>query len=140
MNDYELVLIEKGVTQEWVDKITLDERDQKPFDRDYSVLLSSSDIHGQGLFAMSQFVEGAFVCPARLDGFRTPAGRYINHAKDPNCKMVEIEDNNIVVIALQSIELGSELTVDYRQSSKVAEDSVNIDQYNKIYKPFNPRS
>jgi SET domain-containing protein len=71
-----------------------------------------------GLFATQQFWAGDCICPGRLDGHRTPAGRYINHSADPNANSVKIDDD-IFAYALRNIQAGEEILICYRTSVKV---------------------
>ena len=62
------------------------------------------------------------IAPARIDGKRTPAGRFTNHSKTPNAEMVLSGNGDIFLFAKQSISgckggnVGAEITVDYRQA------------------------
>ena len=49
----------------------------------YSVMVSDSSIEGKGLFATKNFYPNEIIAPARIEGMRTPAGRYTNHSKNP---------------------------------------------------------
>jgi hypothetical protein len=81
-----------------------------------------SPIHGQGLFSTVPVRAGEVVCPARIGDMRTPGGRYINHAKNPNAVMQQAGGGDMAVVALRDIagahggDIGEEITVDYRQA------------------------
>src|SRR3972149_7843487 len=81
-----------------------------------------SAIEGRGVFLSAPAEEGEVIAPARIDGFRTPAGRYTNHAKLPNAKFVKDENDDIWLVAIRRIagcaggSQGEEVTVDYRQA------------------------
>jgi hypothetical protein len=65
---------------------------------------------------------GDVICPARVNGMRTQAGRYTNHAIDPNAKMVLLPNGDIDLVALVDLAgcegggIGTEATIDYRQA------------------------
>lgn len=81
-----------------------------------------SAIEGKGVFLSAPADENEVIAPARIDGMRTPAGRYTNHAKNPNAKFVKDESGDIWLVANRRIagcaggSQGEEVTVDYRQA------------------------
>lgn len=81
-----------------------------------------SPIEGKGLFATVPVKAGDIVCPARLEGRRTPGGRFVNHSPTPNAAMANAGEGTICVVALRDIagchggDGGEEVTVDYRQA------------------------
>ena len=87
----------------------------------YKVMVSDSKIEGKGLFATGNFDCEEIIAPARICGMRTPAGRYTNHAKTPNAKMVLRDNMDIDLVAIAPIKgccggnLGEEITVNYGQ-------------------------
>lgn len=124
--DYAAMLSEVGADEETVRKQSENEADQIPFPFGcYKVKVGRSNIEGRGLVATADIAAGEIVCPARLGGFRTPAGRYTNHAKNPNAEMVAI-DGDVYLAATRNIsgcvggEDGEEITVDYRRSVDIA--------------------
>jgi len=86
------------------------------------VQVHRSPIEGQGLFSSMPVKAGDVVCPARIDGKRTIAGRFTNHSPTPNARMVDVGNGMICVVALRDIagchggDEGEEVTVDYRQA------------------------
>ena len=113
-----------------VRQISENETDQIPFPPgDYKVQTSPSQIEGKGLFATGSFGPNELIAPARIDGKRTPAGRYTNHAKTPNAEMFMDERGDIYLFALREIAgnkggaLGEEITIDYRQALTLAKRS-----------------
>jgi hypothetical protein len=58
------------------------------------------------------------VCAGRLNGKRTPGGRYINHSFNSNIMPIKIGDD-IFAIAKRKIYPNEELAVDYRASMRV---------------------
>jgi len=120
-DDYERVLIEFGISQEvaWAqstnesDRVTVDSQNTR---------VSDSAIHGKGLYLTHPIVGGRVICKALIDGRRTQAGRYTNHAKQPNAKMVLLDNGDIDLVAIDDINgcmgggIGTEITIDYRQA------------------------
>jgi hypothetical protein len=116
--DYQLFLTQIGLDQKELDKIVGIEHDLIEMPKDYAVELRESKIQGQGLFALKTFAKGEIICPGRIDGKRTPAGRYINHSFDCNIEPVKINDD-IFAVATRKIYENEELLVDYRASMRV---------------------
>ena len=119
--DYLDLLSECGISHEIARKQAenVDDQTQVPC---ASVMVSDSAIEGKGLFATVAFEAGDLICPARLAGLRTQAGRYVNHSLTPNAMMIPLENGDIDLVALRDIagckggELGSEITIDYRKA------------------------
>lgn len=109
--DYRQAIKKHGYSHENVVKISENPNDQILFDMDYGVEVKDSVLHGKGLFAAKDFQEGV-ICPARLGDMRTPAGRYTNHAMNPNCIMI-FSDGDIYLKAIKPITKDTELTTDY---------------------------
>ena len=92
----------------------------------YKMMVSASTIDGKGVFATGDIAEGEVIAPARINGMRTPAGRYTNHAKSPNAVMILLDNGNINLVAKRAItgckggNLGEEITIDYRQALSLA--------------------
>lgn len=112
--DYDSALVEFGFTEEVARSQSEDLSDQISLDGDYGVLVKSSTIEGKGLYADRNFSAGEVIMPARIDGMRTIAGRYTNHAINPNTEMV-MDGENINLVALADIGI-EEITTDYRAS------------------------
>jgi len=116
--DYGAFLHQLGMTQVEMDRIVHIEHDLTPMPSGALVELRESPIHGKGLFATKNFEAGEVVCPGRLDGKRTPAGRFINHSPNPNIIPEKVGDD-IYAVAVRKIQVGDELLVDYRASMRV---------------------
>jgi hypothetical protein len=116
--DYQLFLEQLGVDQLTMDAIVTIENDLVDMPKGHDVELKASPVHGIGMFATRYFFAGEVICPGRLDGKRTPAGRYINHSHDANVIPHKFGDD-IYAIALKDISVGGELFVDYRASMQV---------------------
>lgn len=116
--DYGAFLHQLGMDQDEMDKIVQIEYDLIPMPEGVFTELRDSPIHGKGLFATKDFEAGEVVCPGRLDGKRTPAGRFINHSPDANILPKKVGDD-IYAVAVRKIQAGEELLVDYRASMRV---------------------
>ena len=92
----------------------------EPFNKYISI--RESPIEGQGVYISVPFAAGDYIAPARINGQRTPIGRFCNHAKQPNCDFIKDESGDILLFARQHLHgcegggFGEELTVDYRQA------------------------
>ena len=123
-NDYQSMLADIGMSEELVQKLSkMDDVIPFPYGS-YKVRVADSSIEGKGLFATAQIEDGEVICVARLGSKRTPAGRYTNHAGQPNAMIIEYKDGNAYLIAKRAIAgsaggyNGEEITVDYRQVLK----------------------
>lgn len=115
--DYKLFLEQLGTTDSALQEIVQIE-DTIPMPNGFSVELRKSKLHGIGLFATKDFMDGEYICPGRLEGKRTPAGRYINHSVKPNARPIKIGDD-IHAEAIKQIYMNEEILVDYRDSMRV---------------------
>lgn len=116
--DYGAFLHQIGMTQDEMDKIVQIDSDLMDMPPGVDVELRNSPIHGKGLFATRDFDAGEVVCPGRLNGKRTPGGRFINHSVDSNITPVKVGDD-IYAVAARKIRADDELLVDYRASMRV---------------------
>lgn len=90
--------------------------------------IGPSKIQGKGLIAAADFYEGDDIALAisgyesRWDGGKnwilTPAGRYTNHQNKPNAQLNKNGDS-FTIVADADIKKGDEITVDYRQVTRV---------------------
>ena len=112
--DYEAFLSELNVTDLQIKKIARDMSDAIPFPIPPGIEERPSLIQGIGMFAMHDFPAWRLICPMRLGGKRTPAGRKVNHARDPNA-IVIIVDSNLFIVACKNIDANEEVTINYRQ-------------------------
>jgi len=117
-NDYNLFVSQLGLDQAQIDQIVQIESDLIDMPEGYAVELRDSKIHGKGLFATKRFEAGEVICPGRIDGKRTPAGRFINHSFDSNVIPTLVGDD-INAVAKRTIHINEELLVDYRASMRV---------------------
>lgn len=117
-NDYNLFVSQLGLDQAQINEIVQIESDLIDMPEGYAVELRDSKIHGKGLFATKRFEAGEIICPGRIDGKRTPAGRFINHSFDSNVIPTLVGDD-INAVAKRTIYVDEELLVDYRASMRV---------------------
>jgi hypothetical protein len=121
----------KAMTKEYgLDIDTIRYQSEYPYDQvamphgSWAFKVDKSPIEGIGVFATSPFVPGQEVGPGRINGNRTPIGRYTNHSKSPNAEFVNTITGDIVLRATQHIhgchggENGDEITIDYRSVLK----------------------
>ena len=123
--DYLEALKELNVTEEEVSQQSNIIEDQMPLPKDiYNVTLGISPIHGMGIFASNNIEMGETIGPARLGYYRTPLGRYTNHAKTPNAAMMRTKGGDFYLVAIADIQgavggyQGTEITIDYREARK----------------------
>ena len=117
-DDYALFISQLGIPQDKIDDIVNTTSDLVAMPPEYAVELRESKLHGKGLFALKEFNKGDIVCAGRLNGNRTPGGRYINHSFDSNIMPEKVDDDNFA-IAKRTIYTNEELLVDYRASMRV---------------------
>lgn len=123
-DDFEQVLKDFGFDAKTVRQQSEDESDQIDMPVAFKAVaqVRDSNIEGKGLFLSWHTMSGQIIAPARIAGKRTPAGRYVNHSMNPNCKYVADENGDIYLMSLRDIDgckgggCGEELTVDYRQA------------------------
>lgn len=109
--DYNKTIAAFGFTEEVVRRQSEVMSNQIDIEGDYGVSVKSSYIEGKGLFADRCFSAGDVIMPAKIDGMRTIAGRYTNHAINPNANIVmDGENMNLVAVVDIGIE---EITTDY---------------------------
>lgn len=119
--DYFQVLEEGGFDPEVVRQQVENPDDQIWIDSAIT-RVSESPIDGKGLFVTHPVKAGDVICAARIDGMRTQAGRFTNHSRTPNAKMVAKPNGDIDLVALVDFEgckggnIGVEATIDYRQA------------------------
>lgn len=123
-DDYAQVLKKFGFDADTARQQAEDESDQIDMPNVFKAVVQvrDSSIEGKGLFLSWHIAAGQIIAPARISGKRTPAGRYVNHSINPNCKYIADENGDIYLVSLRDIDgckggsKGEELTVDYRQA------------------------
>jgi len=135
-DDFQIMLNDLGVDADTVKLQSENIADQIKMPIEWSAATSvrDSDIEGKGLFLSWPVPSGTIIAPARIKGKRTPAGRYVNHSKNPNCFYTQTECGTIYLVAKQDIHGcqggsgGEELTVDYRQSFALLKNGLKLCQ------------
>lgn len=120
--DYMAFLSEYGFTEELMQAVVQDrtfDHPAPPPEWFRSARIGPSNLQGLGLFATKDLSKGEGIAPARIGGLRAPAGKYTNHAKDPNCVLVRSESDDLSLVAAREVRQGDELTINYRQSGRV---------------------
>lgn len=111
MSDYELFLVEHGLTEADMAALTT----LGHIKTNDKIRLAPSPVHGTGTFAEVDFKQGDLVSIAQMNGLRTESGRFTNHDPNPNVLMVRLE-GDLVLMALRDIKADEELFLDYRQA------------------------
>lgn len=122
--DFAKLIRDVGFTPELVRQQSENPDDQIPMPDGWSAVITirDSEIEGKGVFITASIRQGDTIGPARLNGFRTPLGRYTNHSKNPNARFVKNVVGDIYLIAIRDIagckggDSGEEVTVDYREA------------------------
>ena len=84
--------------------------------------IGPSNIHGVGIIANDDIPEDIIIGITHIydpnfkhDYIRTPLGGFLNHSKNPNCELIEDEDDEYKKLkTLRKIEQAEELTVKYQ--------------------------
>ena len=121
--DYVALLTVLGVDEVQVQFEVQNVEDQIPMPTGYEAcVVRHSAIHGKGLFVTAPIGENCIIAPARINGKRTPAGRYTNHSNTPNAEVRVGVDGSFYLVALCDLRgcmggsMGDEVTIDYRQA------------------------
>jgi len=84
--------------------------------------IGPSDIHGAGILAKEDIpaevdlgISHVYDSNFQHDYIRTPLGGFINHSDDPNCELIEDEEDIAYkrLKTIKRIEAGRELTLKY---------------------------
>lgn len=122
--DFELVVRLAGFTPDIVRAQSENPHDQIPMPSGFAPKFTVRDsaIEGKGVFLSAPAEAEEVLALARIDGMRTPAGRYTNHSKTPNARFVKDEGGDIWLVATRRIagctggSQGEEVTIDYRRA------------------------
>jgi len=122
INDFHEAIALYGFDAETIESVSENTTDLIPFPfGEYKVTIAPSSIAGKGMFASGNIAALEAIAPAKIDGKRTPAARYVNHAKEPNAIAVKAANDDVYLFAIRDIAgstgsaLGEEITLDYRQ-------------------------
>jgi len=125
--DFAEVLFRSGFSAETVQTQSENISDQRPMPAgSQKFKLGQSPIHGTGVFATANVTTHEVIGPARIEGLRTPLGRYTNHSKTPNAYMRLHGSGDVSLVALKDISGcnggrdGDEVTIDYRQALRLS--------------------
>lgn len=126
--DFFEVIKQAGFSPETVREQSENLEDQMEMPDGYGakVTIRPSAIEGKGVFLSASAEAGELIAPARINGMRTPVGRYTNHSVNPNAKFILSDTNNIYLVATKYIsgckggDFGEEVTVDYRQALELS--------------------
>ena len=124
IDDYEATLREVGIPESVARAQSENKADQMAMPEQWATRFTvrASPIEGRGAFLSESVKAGEYIAPARIDGKRTPAGRFVNHAAIPNARFVKDERGDVHLIALRDIvgcvggSVGEEITVNYRHA------------------------
>lgn len=97
--------------------------------RHNTIRIEKSKVRGRGVFANFDFKKGDYLGmifkkisntgnPDK-DYFRTAMGRYINHSRNPNSRVIILENNRYGIVANKSITNGEEIFIDYSEVAKI---------------------
>jgi len=125
VEDYQKLLTEYGLSEDIVRNQSENKDDQTAMPSgSFKIKIDKSGIEGRGVFATAGIELGEIVAPARINGQRTPVGRYVNHSINPNAEMIQI-GNDIYLKSICKITgclgglNGQEITTNYRKNLKL---------------------
>jgi len=102
---------------------------RKDIKDEYSYSVNDSRIHGKGIFAKDNIKKGKKSLACILtdeDLLYSDLGKYINHSKSPNCKLVDDGSRNFLVVTLNDIKDGDEMLIDYDNNPHGFQKSNNL--------------
>lgn len=102
---------------------------RKDIKDEYLYSVKDSEIHGKGVFAKENIEKGkkSLACILTDEEFLySDLGKYINHSKSPNCKLVDDGSRNFLVVAINDINEGDEILVDYDDNPNEFQKSNNL--------------
>lgn len=122
-DDFQRMLNESGFTAHAVQHQSENTEDQCPMPQgSWKVKTGQSPIQGTGVFLTMHAEDNEILGPARVNGLRTPLGRYVNHSASPNARMELLPNGDIQLVTSRRIYGctggldGDEVTIDYRQA------------------------
>tara|TARA_R110002096_G_scaffold322008_5_gene516137 strand:- start:383 stop:1216 length:834 start_codon:yes stop_codon:yes gene_type:complete len=112
--DYKLMVGDMSISESDIKEQVENKLDMVDMPDDYNnVFIGDSGINRKGLFSSTKIQKEIVICPARIKDKRTIGGRYTNHALHPNAEM-KIEGDSVFLYSLADINIGEEITVNYR--------------------------
>jgi SET domain-containing protein len=110
---------------------------RKDIKDEYEYLIDESKIHGKGVFAKNKIDSGKKSLGMVLtnEGFLySDLGRYINHSKVPNCKLIDGGDYNYFIVTTKDVNKGDEMIVNYDENPAGFQTGYNLDKdYFSLY-------
>jgi len=135
MSDYERMLTDIGMTQEFFDKV-IEICDKigiiKPQTDIY--YKGESEIQGVGIFAHKNIKEGDVIGLASVDRInKTLLGRYTNHSDNKNAMFYYLANDDQIMIATKDIDKDEEIVIDYRDNllNSLSKMMLKIQDYEK---------
>lgn len=130
-DDFDVMLREVGISAEIARSQSENEADQCEMPAEYAsrFVVRRSPIEGRGTFLSEPAKTGEYIAPARINGKRTPAGRFVNHAALPNARFELDDRGDVHLYAVREIagcmggSVGEEVTVDYREALKLSQNA-----------------
>lgn len=112
--DYESMINDMNTTEEEVRLQVENKNDLIEMPLGYEdIYIKDSGLEGRGVFSKKNISIDSVICPSRVRDKRTPAGRYTNHALQPNAKMI-FKGKDMDLVSIKDIEANEEITVNYR--------------------------
>lgn len=112
--DYEQLVKSIALNESEIRKQVETTSDMTEMPKGYEHLyLAQSKLEGKGFFSKNNILLGEVIAPSRLNGKRTSAERYVNHALLCNAEMV-FAGCDMFLKSTRDIEAGEEITVNYR--------------------------
>ena len=113
MNGFLGMLSDLNITKEQLNNIT---HSGKVIDiKSDNYYRGKSDIDGYGIFASKDILSGEIIGLGSIDNkYKTPLGRYTNHSDNNNSMFYYLRNNDVVMIAVEDINIGSEILINYR--------------------------
>lgn len=125
-DDFQRMLNESGFTAHTVQRQSENTEDQCPMPQgSWKVKTGQSPIQGAGVFLTTHADADEVLGPSRVQGLRTPLGRYTNHSCNPNARMELLPNGDIQLVTTRRIFGctggldGDEVTIDYRQALRL---------------------
>lgn len=103
-DDFLLMLNESGFTAH-----TVQQQSENPDDQCYmpqgswKIKAGDSPIQGKGIFLTTHAEEDEVLGPARINGLRTPLGRFTNHSCNPNARMELLPNGDIQLVTTRRV-------------------------------------
>lgn len=122
-DDYDRVVAESPFTADEIKMQVENKFDQCKMPTGWDIVTQKrkSNIQGDGMFCSYPVEKDVCLGPAKIDGKRTPLGRYTNHSMTPNAYPVRDSNGDVYfwtnrdILGSYAGDYGEEVTVDYRK-------------------------